>query len=123
MKYHSPEKVFICEPQTDGNLALEVAERVRVHLKCVTAPDLDKQRELTSAVTLSEPQTKWAEFQTRRTFELACEKVVKIENFFVDDEPIEDFETFYRVGPADMVSWVLKAIMRHEILTEHEIKN
>lgn len=123
MDFRGPQHVYWVAPPTNGNRELPPEQQVLIGLRCVTVPDLDAERIATAAMTSEHPQSKWVQLQSDRTMALIAGKYAGVKNLTIKGEPVRDFAHFYADGPPEMVSWMCKAVMSSEVLTEAEVKN
>jgi hypothetical protein len=123
MDFRGPSHIYWVAPPTNGNLDAPAGEQVLIGLRCVTVPDLDAERIAISAMTQDHAQSKWAQLQADRTVALIAGKFAGAKNLTLAGAPVRDWAHFYAEGPPEMVSWVCKAVMSCELLTEAEVKN
>lgn len=113
MEFHSPEFVYECVPPVLNNERSE--EPVVVGLQVLTLPEQDAE--------IMAQRGLGAEAISRRTMALVKGKIKFIRGLKVDGQEITDFDSFYKLAPPELVSWVMSAIYRTSILSGAERKN
>lgn len=121
MKFNGTNHIYKCVPPVLGNDTAETP--VIIGLRGVNTVDMDNIKAEYLEYSLNNTQVKAAELVTESTIKFVAGKVASIENLEIDGKEITDFETFYKLAPQELVTWVMTAIHSTQILTSAELGN